>query len=68
MLVPKGPKCPKCESIDFDNVALDDFKASFICCHKCGAVVMCRDEFLISKLDAVMENQEAIISKLERIK
>ena len=68
MLIAIGPKCPKCESADFENVLLDDFKTSFICCARCGAVIAFRDEFLLCKLDEVINNQDAIIEEMKRIR
>ena len=52
------PKCPKCDSTDFEAVSMEDFFMSFICCSKCGAVIAYRDTLLIDKLDRIAEAVE----------
>jgi len=68
MSIAKGPVCPKCESVDFQEVSLDDFTVSFFCCQKCGAVIAYRDELLTGQLAAVIKGQDAIIKELKRIR
>ena len=53
-----NPKCPKCESTNFEAIPMDDFRMSFICCSACGAIVAYRDVLLLDKLDRVAEALE----------
>ena len=52
------PKCPKCDSTDFEAVSMHDLFMSFICCSACGTVIAYRDNLLIDKLDRVAEAVE----------
>jgi transcription initiation factor TFIIIB Brf1 subunit/transcription initiation factor TFIIB len=49
------PKCPKCESTDFEAISIDDYSMLFICCSACGAVIASRDTLLLDKLDRIAE-------------
>jgi translation initiation factor 2 beta subunit (eIF-2beta)/eIF-5 len=53
-----GPKCPKCESVDFELVSHEDFFMTFICCSSCGATIAIRDSLLLDKLDRIAEALE----------
>jgi uncharacterized Zn finger protein len=54
----KSPKCPKCGSDVFENVSMEEFFMSFICCSACGTVIAYRDTLLLDKLDRIAEALE----------
>ena len=52
------PKCPKCESTAFEDISMEKFFMSFICCSACGTVVAYRDTLFLDKLDRIAEALE----------
>ena len=52
------PKCPKCESIVFEAISIEDYHMTFICCSKCGAIIASRDSLVTDKLDRIAEALE----------